>query len=529
MPVKISILDSTLRDGAQGEGISFTNHDKINIVKKLDKLGIDYIEAGNPTSNPKDTEFFKEIKTLDLKHSKIVAFGATRHKNVAVEEDKGIRALLQADTEVVSVFGKASINHVYNVLNTTKQENLLMIEETIRFLKQYGKAVIFDAEHFFDGYKEDSDYALQTIRAASDAGADIVTLCDTNGGAFSDEIGEITRLAAKSITSSQLGIHCHDDMGCAVANTISAVKAGAVHIQGTYIGFGERCGNANLSSVIPTLQLKLLYDCIPAECVARVTKTARYIAEVANISLNNSLPYVGKSAFAHKGGMHVDGIAKEKSSFEHIDPALVGNQRNILISEMAGRTAMMNVIHDIDNNITKDSKEAKHLIELLKKLEYRGYMYEAATASLELLITKRLGRFTPFFELLLFKVMGEHTRGVPGQLSSAVIKIKAGEETEITAAEGEGPVHALDTALKKAVQRFYPSAKNIRLIDYKVRVIDSGDATAAVVRVIVVSSDGADIWTTIGVSRDIIDASLQALMDSIEYRLMKQPSDGCVE
>lgn len=517
---KISILDSTLRDGAQGEGISFTNQDKLDIVKKLDKLGIDFIEAGNPASNPKDMEFFQEAKNLTLNHAKLVAFGSTRRRDTKVENDKNVLALLDAHTDVVAVFGKSSEAHVIEILHTTKQENLAMIYDTVHFLKQHEKFVVFDAEHFFDGYQSNDEYALSTIKEAQKAGADIIALCDTNGGTFCDDIDAITKEVLKVI-SVPVGIHCHNDIGCAVANTITAVKAGAYHVQGTYIGFGERCGNATLSTIIPTLQLKNNYHCIPDECVNRLTKTARYVAEIANISLDNSLPFVGKSAFAHKGGMHVDGVTKNTASFEHIPPELVGNKRNVLMSEMAGRSAMLNVINEIDPTITKESTEAIEMIDLLKDLEHKGYLFESATASLELIVTKELNQFKPFFELQHFKVIGEQTKGLEAGLSSAMIKIKVGNQSEITAAEGEGPVHALDVALKKAVQRFYPDAKELRLIDYKVRVMDPGDATAALVRVVIVSSDGVDIWTTVGVSRDIIDASLQALMDSIEYKLMK--------
>lgn len=520
----IQIFDSSLRDGAQGENISFTNQDKLSIIKKLDKLGITYIEAGNPFSNPKDAEFFKEVKLLDLKYAKLVAFGSTRRKGIKVEEDKNIQALLNADTESVSIFGKSSVEHVKEILNTTVDENLNMIYETVHFFKEQGKEVIFDAEHFFDGYKSNPIYAMRTIKAAQDAGADIIVLCDTNGGSFTDYIYSATKEVVKAM-SVKIGIHCHNDMGCAEANSIAAVKAGAMHIQGTYIGFGERCGNANLSTIIPALQLKLGYKCIPEGLMERLTKTARYIAEISNISLDNCMPFVGKSAFAHKGGMHVDGITKKNSSFEHVSPSLVGNKRNILMSEVSGRAAMLSVINNIDKSITKDSKEAQELIDLLKELEFKGYLFESATASLELVITKHLKRFESFFELMHFKVIGEQSKILENQnsqLSSAIIKIKVGNKTEITAAEGEGPVHALDVALKKAVQTFYPSAKNLRLIDYKVRVMEPSDATAAMVRVFIETTDGVDIWTTVGVSRDIIDASLQALIDSIEYKLMKE-------
>ncbi|WMJ22111.1 citramalate synthase [Paludicola sp. MB14-C6] len=517
----VKILDSTLRDGAQGEGIAFTNRDKLAIVKKLDKLGIQYIEAGNPASNPKDMDFFYEVKQLKLKNSKIVAFGSTRHKDSKIDEDKNILSLLQADTDVVSIFGKSNEDHVIDILKATKQQNIEMIFDTISFFKSKGKEVIFDAEHFFDGYKKNAQYTMETLLTAQNAGADVIVLCDTNGGTFCDEIAQIIN-EVKSQLTCEIGIHCHNDIGCAVANSVMAVKGGATHVQGTYIGFGERCGNANLSSVIPLLQLKEGYECIPIEYMQRLTKTARFIAEVTNVSLDNAIPFVGKSAFSHKGGMHVDGVTKKSSSFEHIAPESVGNKRHVLISEVSGRSAMLSVINDIDPTITKESKEAQELIDILKELEFKGYLFESATASLELVITKHLNQFDPFFKLLRFKVIGEQTAGLHGGLASAMIKIQVGEETEITAAEGEGPVHALDIALKKAVQRFYPAAKNIRLIDYKVRVIEPSDATAALVRVMIVSSDGTDIWTTVGVSRDIIDASLHALLDSVEYKLMKE-------
>lgn len=521
---QVSILDSTLRDGAQGENISFTTQDKLDIVKKLDKLGVSYIEAGNPASNPKDVAFFEAVKTLPLKYAKIVAFGSTRRKDINIEKDKNVLSLLHANTEVVSIFGKSSEEHVKNVLHTTKKENLAMICDTIAFFKQHNKMVIFDAEHFFDGYKQNPDYALLTVETAKAAGADIITLCDTNGGCFVDEIDEITKKAVE-LLQMPVGIHCHNDIGCAVANSLTAVDAGAVHVQGTYLGFGERCGNASLSAVIPALQIKRGYSCIPEECLVRLTKTARYIAEISNISLDNQAPFVGKSAFAHKGGMHVDGVLKKPSTFEQILPESVGNKRNVLISEMAGRTAMLGVIHEVDPTITKDSEQAIELMDLLKEMEHKGYLFESATASLELLITKQLNRFSPSFKLLHFKVIGEQMNESDYYPSSALIKIQVGAETEITAAEGEGPVHALDLALKKAVQRFYRSVGDLRLVDYKVRVMEPSDATAALVRVIISSTDGNDIWTTVGVSRDIIDASLQALMDSMEYKLMKYP-DG---
>lgn len=515
----IEIFDSTLRDGEQGAGISFTMRDKIAIVKKLDKLGVSYIEAGNPFSNPTDMEFFKLIKENPLINAKLVAFGATRRKDIPVAEDKNVQALLDSGVSAISIVGKSSTTHVLSVLNTTLDENLSMIYDTINYLKHKNKTVIFDAEHFFDGYNLDESYAIKTLLVAQDAGADVITLCDTNGSAMCEDIKNVVEDVMKNI-KVQIGIHCHNDIGYGVANSITAVNLGVSLVQGTYLGFGERCGNANLSTIIPILQLKLKYSCIPDICMKRLTKTATFIAEIANLNLDNSLPYVGKNAFSHKGGMHVDGVQKLTSAFEHIEPESVGNKRNILVSEVSGRAVILNMINDIDNSITKNSKQAEELVTILKELEHKGYLYETATASLELVITKHLNIFKPFFELVYFKVIGEQLRGSINQLSTALIKINVGDKVEITAAEGEGPVHALDIALRKAVQTFYPSVKKNRLVDYKVRVIESTDATAALVRVIITSTDGEAIWTTVGVSRDIIDASLQAIMDSVEYQLL---------
>ncbi len=519
----IQILDSTLRDGAQAEGISFTLHDKLDIVRRLDQQSVAYIEAGNPFSNPKDMEFFSIADRLALENAKLVAFGSTRRRELRAEEDPGLRALLQANTDTVAIFGKSSVMQVTEVLNTSLENNLQMILDTVYFLKQQGKTVFFDAEHFFDGYKGSAEYALSCLEAAQTGGADLLVLCDTNGGCFPDEAARITAEVC-SVTATPIGIHCHNDIGCAVANSLMAVEAGAVQVQGTFLGFGERCGNTNLSSLIPSLQLKRGYRCIREECMENLTKTARYIAEVANITLDNSLPYVGSSAFSHKGGMHVDGVRKNPSSFEHIAPESVGNKRNILVSEVSGRAALLSMIREVDSSITKDSPEAQLLTDSLKALEKEGFLFESAAASLELLITKKLGRFHPFFQLERFKVIGEQEAGADSGLSSALIKIKVGEQSEITAAEGDGPVHALDLALKKAVSHFYPKVLRLRLTDYKVRVIESSDATAAVVRVLITTTNGEEIWTTIGVSRDIVEASLHALMDSIEYRLMKSSS-----
>ncbi|MGI5896573.1 MAG: citramalate synthase [Oscillospiraceae bacterium] len=516
---KISIFDSTLRDGAQAENITFTVEDKLNIVKSLDKLGVDYIEAGNPGSNPKDLEFFSRVKGLSLNHAKLVAFGSTRRRDIQVEEDKNVQALLTADTEAVAVFGKSWELHVTEIIKTTPEENLRMITDTISFFVSRGKTVFFDAEHFFDGYKANPDYALQTLYAAERAGAACLVLCDTNGGCFPDEISAIVADVVSKV-KAPVGIHCHDDIGCAVANSIAAVKAGAVQVQGTYIGYGERCGNANLSAIIPSLQCKLGYECLPEGKMERLSKTARYIADISNMILPNTMPYVGKSAFAHKGGMHVDGVTKNPRSFEHIPPETVGNRRNVLLSEVSGKAALLSKLELIGSEVSKDSPEASSLVEMVKTLEYGGYQFESATASLELLALKHLHKFKPFFEVTDFKVIGERSEEGTHNRDYAMIKIKVGERCEITADEGDGPVHALDIALRKAVGKFYPAIEGIRLIDYKVRVIEPKDATAAQVRVFIETTDGENTWTTVSVSSDVINASLNAVVDSVEYKLL---------
>ncbi len=524
---KIFILDSTLRDGAQGEGIAFSPKDKLDIVKALDKLGVDYIEAGNPYSNPKDMEFFTAVAGLKLQHSKIVAFGSTRRHSTTPQEDKGCQSLLCSGAKTLCIFGKSWDMHVEKVLGTTCEENIAMISDTVAYFVGQGRDVIYDAEHFFDGYKQNPDYALKTVMAAANAGAKWVVLCDTNGGSFPDEIFNITKtICAEMPQGVEVGIHCHNDNGCAVAGSIAAVQAGARQVQGTYIGFGERCGNANLSTIIPNLQLKMGYECIDPQRMTRLTKTARHIAQVTNLMLPGAMPYVGRSAFAHKGGMHVDGVSKTPHSFEHIDPEQVGNNRNLLLSEVSGRTAVAARMSKIDATITRDSRLAKEFIEVLKQKEAEGYQFESADASLELLALKHLGRYRPAFELEHFKVLGEQPAAQLERSASAMVKISVQQKSRMTAAEGDGPIHALDVALREALEIFYPTLTDMRLVDYKVRVMESGAATAAAVRVLIVSSDADSTWTTVGVSADLIDASWQALRDSIEYKLLR---DGVVE
>jgi 2-isopropylmalate synthase len=517
---KVYIYDSTLRDGAQAQGISFTVEDKLKIVERLDKLGVSYIEAGNPGSNPKDLEFFERLKNIKFKNSKVIAFGSTRRVNIDVSEDANVRSLLKADTSAIAIFGKSWDFHVAEVLKTTLEENLKMIYDTIKFFKDKGKEVVFDAELFFEGYRANPEYAVKTLKAAYDAGVDSICLCETTGGSLPSEIFDVTSRVVEEF-NIPIGIHCHNDSGMAVANSVMAVQAGAAQVQGTINGFGERSGNANLCTLIPNLQLKMGYDCIPEGNVQYLTSVARYISEIANVIIDERAPYVGRCAFAHKAGMHSDAVSKNPKTYEHLDPESVGNERVFLMSEVAGRSAVLSTINQVDETITKDSPETKLILEKLKEMEYEGYQYEGAESSFELIIRKVLGKYQPFFELREFKVVVNEPSFV-GVNSTAMVKIKVDGQDEITAAEGDGPVNALDSAVRKALERFYPQIKEMKLTDYKVRVLDSDKATAARVRVLIESTDGSEVWTTIGVSTDIIDASWKALVDSIEYKLLKE-------
>ena len=517
----IEILDTTLRDGAQGEGISFSLEDKLNITRKLIKLGVSFVEAGNPASNPKDIQYFQRVSGMDTDQTNICAFGATRKKEIPVEEDQNVRSLLDAGTSWVVIFGKSWDLHVRDVLRTTLEENLAMIRDTVSFFRAHGRHVIFDAEHFFDGFKNAPEYALQALKAAEEAGAERLCLCDTNGACFPEEIAEITGKVVAQVRVP-VGIHVHNDVGWAVDNSMAAVAAGATHVQGTYMGFGERCGNANLSTIIANLQLKKGCRCIPPERMVRLTKTARYIAEMTNLALPASMPYVGKSAFAHKGGMHVDGIYKNSISFEHIPPETVGNTRNILVSEFAGRTAIANKIMALDGTVTRNSQVTGEIIEKLKELEYEGYAFESAAASFEIFARKQLGKYHPAFTLLYFKTLGEQPAVEAERSCSVMIKVQVGDTIEMTSAEGDGPVHALDVALRKALEVFYPVLAQVRLYDYKVRVMETRVGTAAKVRVLIESTDGVNYWTTVGLSTDILEASWQALRDSLEYKLIHE-------
>ncbi len=516
---KIEIFDSSLRDGSQGEGISFSVQDKLNIVKTLDEFGIDIIEAGNPVSNPKDAIFFREVKKLKLKNSRLCAFGSTIRKGESPETDKNLQSLIEAQTPVVAIFGKTWDLHVTHILKITLEDNLKIVADTVSYLKNNNKEVVFDAEHFFDGYKNNPEYAVSVLKSAVSAGADCLALCDTNGGCLPDEIEEITEKVTQAFPDVRVGIHCHDDCGCAVANSVSAVKGGAVQVQGTFIGYGERCGNANLSVIIPTLVLKCGYECNGN--LKELKHTAARISEISNVGIKNNTPYVGKSAFSHKAGMHIDGVKKLSVSFEHINPELVGNERRFLLSEVAGRGTVLPKIQKYAPEITKASPETAYITDKLKELELYGYQYEGAEASFELFIKKHLGKWSPHFTVIMYKATDDFPAPDGELQSNAMVKIAVNGKTEIVAAEGNGPVNALDKALRKALCMFYPELNSMRLIDYKVRVIDS-KSTDARTRVLIESQDGDSTFTTIGVSSDIIEASFTALTDSYEYTLSKK-------
>ena len=519
-PNQVIAYDSTLRDGAQAQGVSFTVEDKLKIVERLDALGIGYIEAGNPGSNPKDLVFFERVRALRLKHAKIIAFGSTRKPNISAQADNNLQSLLLAKTEAVAIFGKSWDYQVTEILRTSLDENLNMIADTIDFLKSQGKEVVFDAEHFYDGYKANAEYALSTLKAAVDSGADVLCLCDTNGGTFPDEVFSITQKVVEKF-DCKVGIHCHNDCEMAVANSVAAVKAGATQVQGTINGIGERCGNANLCAIIPNLQLKLGLSCIPQQNMADLASAARFVSEVANMMFNEKAAYVGHDAFSHKGGMHIDAVTKNPISYEHINPELVGNVRHILVSEVAGRSALLAKINAVDASLTKDSVETKRILEHLKSLENDGYQFESAESSFDLLIHKQLGRFQPFFELNEYTVSVQEFSESRSNNAVAKVKITVANQVESVTAEGDGPVNALDKAIRKALERFYPQISEVKLIDYKVRVLDSDKATAAKVRVLIESADPNSSWTTIGVSTDIIDASWRAMLDAIEYKLLQ--------
>jgi 2-isopropylmalate synthase len=519
MKPEVEIYDTTLRDGSQGEGINFSVTDKLRIAEHLDSFGVHFIEGGWPGSNPKDIEFFKEAKGKKFKHAKLAAFGSTRRKDVAVEDDEQVRLLLEARTPVVTIFGKTWLLHVEKVLRTTPGENLKMIADTVRFLKENGKFVVYDAEHAFDGFKDNKAYALSTWKAAEKAGADIVVLCDTNGGRLPGEIAATTA-AARGELKGRIGIHTHDDIGLGVANALAALEAGATQVQGTINGYGERTGNCNLTSVIPIVAFKLGKTCVPTASLPRLKDMSQFVDEIANLGHSPRQPWVGSAAFSHKGGTHVNAVQKLVSSYEHIDPASVGNSRTVLISDLAGRSNILLKARELGIKLADGAPEVKQILARVKTLEHEGYEFEAAGGSLAVLIHRILHHQKPRFEVVLYHVSTR--RDGRSSICEATVKVQVDGKSAHTVAEGDGPINALDTALREALAGFYPEVKSIRLTDYKVRILDSATGTAAKTRVLIQSGDGRKEWGTVGVSENIIEASLQALVDSMEYRLMKK-------
>lgn len=520
MKPAVEIYDTTLRDGSQGEGINFSAADKIRIAEKLDAFGIHYIEGGWPGSNPKDMEFFKQAAKKKWKNAGISAFSMTRRKGVAVEKDPLMRQILEAETPIVTIVGKTWLLHVTEVLRAKPDENLAMIGDTIRYLKDQGKTVIYDAEHSFDGYADEPEYALATWQAAEKAGADCVVLCDTNGGRLPKEIAATTALA-RSKLNCRVGIHTHDDCGFGVANAVAGIEAGATQVQGTINGIGERTGNCNLVSVIPTLELKMRLRCLPEKSLSKLKELSEFVNEVANIRHDPRAPWVGQTAFAHKGGMHVHAIDRVARSYEHVNPESVGNFRRVLVSDMAGRTNILLKAKELGFNLNPDAPETRAITEKVKELEGAGYEYEAAEASLALLIRGILDHNPE----LLFTVDMYHVsmrRDAKESVCEATVKVRVGDKTAHTVAEGDGPVNALDAALRRALSSFFPRLKVVQLTDYKVRIINGATGTAAKTRVLIMSSDGKREWGTVGVSSNIIEASLRALVDSMEYALLRK-------
>lgn len=522
MPQRIQIFDTTLRDGTQGEKISFSADDKLRIAKRLDEFGVHYIEGGWPGSNPKDMAFFEKAKSHKFRNAKIVAFGSTCRAGTAPDQDANLRALIQAETPAVSVFGKSWILHVTEALKITPDENLNIISGSVQYLKQHGKEVIYDAEHFFDGYKDNPEYAIRTLLAAEAAGADVLVLCDTNGGTLTHEISAIIG-EVKNHVQAPLGIHPHNDGDLAVANTLAAIQAGVVHVQGTINGYGERCGNANLCSVIPNLQLKMGYSCVPEDQIKNLSTLSRFVSELANISTDNKQPFVGRSAFAHKGGIHVSAVIRNEQTYEHIKPELVGNNRRVLVSDLSGKSNVSYKADELGFEFDKNSKESAEIVQTLKKLENEGYQFEAAEASFELLVKKLTKNAPDFFNLEGFRVIMERDANGESR-SEATIRVRVNDQIEHSAAEGNGPVHALDAALRKALCEFYPEIASMHLRDYKVRVLNEKNGTGANVRVLIDSAKDGIRWGTVGVSKNIIDASWQALSEGLTYFLMNQNS-----
>lgn len=521
----VKLYDTTLRDGTQSEDISFQVADKIRIAHKLDELGIHYIEGGWPGSNPKDIAFFKDIKKETLSQAKVAAFGSTRRAKTTPDKDNNIRTLIQAEPDTVTIFGKTWDFHVKEALRISLEENLELIFDSLEYLKQNVPEVVYDAEHFFDGYKANPEYALKTLQAAQDAKVDCIALCDTNGGTMPYEVGAIIDEIKKTITTP-LGIHTHNDGECAVANSIVAVEHGIVQVQGTMNGFGERCGNANLCSIIPALKLKMKRECVTDEQMRNLRVASRYIYELANLVPNKHQAYVGNSAFAHKGGVHVSAIQRHPETYEHIRPEQVGNVTRILVSDLSGRSNILAKAEEFNINIDSKDPMTMELLEEIKELENKGFQFEGAEASFELMMRRALGTVRPFFSVIGFRVIdAKHSENEKPQ-SEATVQVKVGGRIEHTAAEGDGPVNALDNALRKALESFYPTLKEIKLFDYKVRVLPAGKGTASMTRVLIESGDKTGRWGTVGVSDNIIDASYQALVDALQYKLLREQEEA---
>ncbi|MFA9410323.1 MAG: citramalate synthase [Deltaproteobacteria bacterium] len=512
----VEVYDTTLRDGTQMEGMSLSCDDKLRIAERLDSLGVTFIEGGWPGSNPKDVEFFERAKDVAWKNATIAAFGSTCRAQLRAEDDKQLQTLLAAETPVCTIFGKTWNMHVTEVLRTSLEENLRMVEESVTFLQQNDRRVIYDAEHFFDGYKADAEYALETLRAAARGGAETLALCDTNGGSMPWEIEEMVRAVRAALPDTRLGIHAHNDGECGVANSVAAVRSGAHHVQGTINGYGERCGNANLCAIIPDVELKLGLQCLPEGRLSQLYDLAHFVAEIANLSPNDHAAYVGRSAFAHKGGVHVSAIRRHPESYEHVRPTLVGNESRVVVSELSGRSNLLSKAEELGLEVSSD--HGGRVLEKIKELESKGFAYEAAEASVALLMARHQADYEPPFEVLDFQAGVGRRRG-GGMFAEATVKVQIGDEVVHTAGEGNGPVSALDSALRKALRPFFPGVADMHLSDYKVRILDGRSGTGATTRVLIDSQSAHDTWSTVGASSNIIEASLQALIDSIEYGL----------
>lgn len=515
---RIKIYDTTLRDGMQTEGVSFSLEDKLAIAKCLDELGVDYIEGGFPASSPKEAQFFADVLKQGLIHSKIVAFGSTRRADKKADDDASLKAITDCSAPAATIVGKTWDFQVTKVLGCSLDENIALCADSVRFLKKRGLETMFDAEHFFDGYKENAEYTIKVLKAVAEAGADAVILCDTNGGTIPKDVFDITKAVCNELRPLTIGIHTHNDCDCATANTIAAVHGGARQVQGTINGLGERCGNANLCVCIPNMAFKMGLDVLTPEKIRTLTEVSRFVFEICNLTPVMNMPYVGESAFAHKAGLHVDALRKSKRTYEHIDPELVGNERRFLISELSGKS---NILAELEKaKITHDWKLARKILERVQQLENEGYQFESAKASFDLLIRKVMGTYKPSFELIKYNTTVEKSNH--GEIvTEATIKMKIGDKIELVVGEGDGPVNALDAALRKSLENAYPGIKEMQLFDYKVRVVNAREGTAAKVRVIIESRDKTDIWGTVGVSENIIEASWQALVDSVEYKLQK--------